>query len=190
MVPLPERLSEGEKAYYRPFLFQAKGEEQAANLIDIQAMRMYEGFGARLLFQRVIETVVPDFESAIAHVKQIRDAAEDNDTRAQWELFRRRLEAVVCLLHSADHMVAYQAQLDRVNSLNLSPEPNPPLGTLSSWDRSDLQTLARQEIDNIVRLKQLIDSTKEPPVGSRASGRGRDHYETRSRPFVAASAQN
>ncbi len=51
MVPLPEELTEKETKYYRPFLFQAKGEEQAADLVDIQGMRMYERLGRK--------TVVP-----------------------------------------------------------------------------------------------------------------------------------
>lgn len=36
------------------------------------------------------------------------------------------------------------------------------LGTQSSWDRTDLMEIARKEIDNTVRLKQLIESTSEP----------------------------
>ncbi len=162
MVPFPEALSPADTAYYRPFLFQAKGEEQAANLADIQAMRMYEGFGARLLFQRVIETVVPDLEGAVKRAQRIRDAAPDDAARARWELFGRRLEVVICLLHSADHMVGYQAQLDRVKSLAVKPEPNPPLGARNSWDRDDLLDLARREIDNTVRLQRLLAGTKEP----------------------------
>ncbi len=162
MVPFPAELSAEDKSYYRPFLFQAKGDEPADNLIDIQAMRMYEGFGARLLFQRVIETVVPDVESAMRRAQRLKAAAADDSGRARWELLGRRLEAVLCLLHSADHMVAYQAQLDRVKSLGIAPEPNPPLGAQSSWDRTDLMQLARAEIDNTVRLKRLLESTREP----------------------------
>ena len=162
MLPFPAELSAEEKKYYRPFLFQAKGEEQADNLADIQAMRMYEGYGARLLFQRVIETVVPDVESALGHIRHIRDAAADDAARNRWDLFARRLEAVVCLLHTADHMVAYQAQLDRMKVLAVKPEPNPPLGAYSNWDRADLMELARKEIDNTVRLKRLLEGTKEP----------------------------
>ncbi|MEO5958899.1 MAG: hypothetical protein ABIR80_07260, partial [Opitutaceae bacterium] len=63
MVPFPEELTAAEKATYRPFIFQAKGEEQADNLVDIQAMRMYEGYGARMLFQRVIELAEPRIQS-------------------------------------------------------------------------------------------------------------------------------
>lgn len=162
MVPFPNELSAAEKSYYAPFLFQAKGPEQADNLIDIQAMRMYEGFGARLLFQRVIETVVPDVELAIGHVRHLREGASDEANKSRWELFARRLEVALCLLRSADHMVAYQAQLDRVKTLAIKPEANPPLGAQSGWDRSDLVNLARSESDNTVRLLQLLEGTKEP----------------------------
>jgi hypothetical protein len=162
MVPFPAELSDADKAHYRPFLFQAKGEEQADNLIDIQGMRMYDGFGARLLFQRVIETVVPDVEGALGHIRRIRDAAADDTARARWDLFALRLEAVICLLHTADHMVAYQAQLDRVKALGVKPEPNPVLGVQNDWARTDLMEYARKEIDNTARLLRLLQSTKEP----------------------------
>jgi hypothetical protein len=162
MVPFPAELSAEEKRYYRPFLFQAKGDEQADNLIDIQAMRMYEGYGARLLFQRVIETVVPSVEGALKRTQKICDTAPDDTARARWDLFGRRLEALICLLHSADHMVAYQAQLDRVKTLAVPTEPNPPLGAENSWDRNDLLLLARQEVDNTVHLLRLLQSTKQP----------------------------
>lgn len=162
MVPFPAELTPEEKQYYRQFLFQAKGEEQADNLIDIQAMRMYEGYGARLLFQRVIETVVPSVDGAIKRTHKIRASATDDAGRARWDLFAQRLEALVCLLHSADHMVAYQAQLDRVTALGIAPEPNPPLGTQNSWDRNDMLLLAREEIDNTVHLLHLLKTSPQP----------------------------
>ena len=74
----------------------------------------------------------------------------------------RRLEAAICLLHSADHMVAYQAQLDRVKSLAVRPEPNPVLGVQNSWDRTNLMEVARKEIDNTARLLRLLQSTEAP----------------------------
>ncbi len=162
MLPFPAELSAEDKRYYRPFLFQAKGDEQADNLADIQAMRMYEGYGARLLFQRVIETVVPSVEGALKRMYKIRDTASDDSTRARWDLTGRRLEALICLLHSADHMVSYQAQLDRVKTLAVPPEANPPLGAQNSWDRNDLLLLAREEVDNTVHLLKLLQSTPQP----------------------------
>ena len=162
MVPFPEQLTAAEKSYYRPFLFQAKSEEQADDLIDIQAMRMFEGYGARLLFQREIEITVPDVESARQHAQHLSESASNDAGRARWDLFARRLEVAICLLHTADHMVSYQAQLDRVKSLGVEPEANPPLGTRGSWDRDDLWNLARAEVDNTAQLKRLLDKSKEP----------------------------
>lgn len=162
MVPFPDLLSADEKKDYRKFLFQAKGEEQAENLADIQGMRMYEGWGARLLFQRNLELTIPQVQNALTRVGRIRDSAKTDESRKYWDLTAKRLQAAIYLLHSADNMVAYQAQLDRVKSLGLKSEPNPVLGSLSSWDRTDLMDLARKEIDTMIALKRLIDSTKDP----------------------------
>ena len=162
LVPFPEELTAGQKAYYRPYLFQAKGEAQAEDLVDIQAMRMYEGWGAHLIFQRVIETAAPQIRTAIADADRLRAAAKDEPARQRWDLLRRRLEVVECLLHTADNVVAYQAQLDRVKELGRKPEPNPVLGTQSSWDRTDLMATARREIDNTVHLLRLLERTTDP----------------------------
>jgi len=162
MVPFPDKLTIDEKKDYRQFLFQAKGEEQAENLADIQGMRMYEGWGARLLFQRNLELTMPQMRNAMSRVEKIRDTAKTDDSRKYWYLTAKRIQAAIYLLQSADNMVAYQAQLDRVKALGVKPEPNPVLGTQSSWDRSDLMELARKEIDTMIALKRLLDSTKEP----------------------------
>ncbi len=162
MVPFPDELTAAEKKDYRQFLFQAKGEEQAGNLIDIQGMRMYEGWGAKMLFQRTIETTLPLMRTVVGRVERIRDAAKDATARQQWDLTGKRLQAVIYLLQSADNMVAYQAQLDRVKSLGAKIEANPVLGVQSGWDRTDLMETARKEIDTMVNLKRLLESAHEP----------------------------
>jgi len=162
MVPFPEELTQVEQKDYRPYLFQAKGEEQAADLVDIQAMREYEGWGAHLLFQRTMELSIPEMGKALSGVERIRDAAKDDAARKKWDLKAKRLQAVIYLLQSADDMVAYQAQLDRVRSLGVKPEANPVLGVQSSWDRTSLMETARKEIDTMVNLKRLLDGTDQP----------------------------
>jgi bacterioferritin (cytochrome b1) len=162
MVPFPEELTAAEKKDFRQFLFQAKGEDQADDLIDIQAMRMYEGWGARMLFQRTIEITLPRMHRALSLIEGIQGAAADEARRKQWELIGKRLQAVIYLLQSADNMVEYQAQLDRVKSLGGKPEANPVLGVQSGWDRTDLMATARKEIDTMVNLNRLLESTTEP----------------------------
>jgi hypothetical protein len=162
MVPFPENLTAAEKKDYRAFLFQAKGEEQANDLADIQAMRMYEGWGAKMLFQRAIEVTQPLLRTALNRAERIRDAAKDDASRHAWELMGRRLQAVIYLLESADNMVAYQAQLDRVKAIGAKPEANPVLGVQSGWDRTALMETARKEIDTAINLRRLLESTKDP----------------------------
>jgi hypothetical protein len=162
MVPFPEELTTAETKDYRPFLFQAKGEEQAADLVDIQAMRMYEGWGARMLFQRTIEITVPRARRALSLIEGIQRATTDAAAQKQWELMGKRLQAVIYLLQSADDMVEYQAQLDRVKGLGAKVEANPVLGVQSGWDRTDLMELARGEIDTMGDLDRLLEGTKEP----------------------------
>jgi len=162
MVPIPEELTAAEQKNWRPFIFQAKGDEQALNLVDIQAMRVFEGWGAKLLFQRAIETTAPQVLGASRRIALFAPNLKDEAARRYWELYAKRLEAVYCLLESADHMVSYQAHLDRIRALDMKPEINPPLGTQSGWDRTDMMELARKEIDTMIRLRQIIQSTKQP----------------------------
>ena len=162
MVPYPLELTPAEKADYRPFLFQAKGEAQAANLADIQAMRMYEGWGAKLLFQRTIELAEPRAQRALAVVKGIEAAAPTPQARTRWQLEAKRIQALIYLMRSADDMVGYQAQLDRVKALDPKPEPDAVLGVQSGWDRTDLMAIARREIDTMVSLQALLQSTDQP----------------------------
>lgn len=162
LVPFPQELTEDEKKDYRQYLFQAKGEGQAADLVDIQAMREYEGWGAKLLFQRTMELSIPLVRTAMGRVERIRDAVADGASRKPWDLEAKRLQAVIYLLQSADNMVAYQAQLDRVRALGAKPEADPVLGVQSGWDRTDLMETARKEIDTMVALRRLLESTDEP----------------------------
>jgi hypothetical protein len=162
MVPFPADLTDAEKADYRAFIFQAKGEDQANDLIDIQAMRMYEGYGAKLLFQRDIETALPRAQRALGLFGTIRDAQSDPAKKAYWDLTAKRTQALIYLMISADDMVAYQAQLDRVKQIGAKPETDPVLGVQSGWDRTDLMETARKEIDNTVNLQRLLQSTSEP----------------------------
>jgi hypothetical protein len=164
LVPFPAELSPEEIAYYKPFLFQAKGEEQANNLIDIQAMRMFEGYGARLLVQRVYEMVMANLTKSERLAKGLLENETDAGRKAQWDLLVKQLAVLHSLVQTIDNVVAYQALLDLVRSRAVQPEQNPVLGTDASWDRQEIQRIARNEIDNAVRLKSLLESSQAPLI--------------------------
>jgi hypothetical protein len=164
MVPFPGELTPAEKDYYEKFLLQARSEQQAEDLADVQGMLMYKGWGAKMLFQHIIETTLPDLRSAESAAQRVSQRMTDPKQRHEWELHAKRLEAVTCLLVSADDMVAFQAHLDRVHELGLKPEYDPPLGVQSDWARTDMMETARREIDNTVHLMQLIKDSDEPII--------------------------
>ena len=162
MVPIPADLTDAEKAGYRRFLFQAGTEESASNLADIQAMRMYQGWGAHLLFQRAIEISLPRVQRAQKDFDALAAAAGNPDAAIYWRLTSKRVQALGYLLQSADDMVGYQAQLDRVTGLGVKPEANPVLGVQNDWARADMINTARREIDTAVALDNLMSSSNRP----------------------------
>lgn len=76
-----------------------------------------------------------------------------------------RLDLLACFLRNGRHAVSYQAQLDRMKAARAAEEnmplSPPPLGASSSWDRNDLVNLARAEIDNTVRILEIIEVNDE-----------------------------
>jgi len=164
LLPFPERLTTEEKAYYRPYLFQAKGEEQADNLIDIQAMRPFEGYGARLLVQRVYEMADAKLTRAEAHADNLIEMQTDAGAAKEWEDLRTRLAVLRSFLRTIDNVVAYQALLDLAQSRSYNPEADPVLGTRSMWDRTEIMRIARNEMDNAVLLKKILESSDVPLI--------------------------
>ena len=65
--------------------------------------------------------------------------------------------------------MGYQAQLDRVRTLALKPETDPPGGSESGWDRRRILETARFEIDNTAVLMLLLRANAEPLLHLAAS---------------------
>ncbi|MCP4311783.1 MAG: hypothetical protein GY790_11005, partial [Bacteroidetes bacterium] len=164
LVPFPGELTPEEIAYYRPFLFQPKGEEQANNVIDIQAMRMFEGYGAKMLVQRVYEMVMANLTKAQRLAKGLKKKETDPVRKEQWNNLGNRLAVLGSLVQTIDNVIAYQAFLDLASSRGVKPEEDPVLGVTASWDRQEIQRIARNELDNAARLKRILESSSVPLI--------------------------
>lgn len=163
LVPYPAELTDAETAHFRPFLFQAKTEAEATNFIDIQAMRMFEGWGARLLTEAAMSRV----RERIAEASSLAERVDDGPLVA-------RLRVMDSFCRTVVNVVAYQAQLDRVRSrLDASDsdegaEAVPVLGHQGDWARQDLLTIARDEVANAVELKALVTGFPDELVDAAA----------------------
>jgi hypothetical protein len=144
-VPFPGELTEDEKSYYRPFLFQAREEIHAESLSDIQATTVYGGWGGRHFVGRVIEPVLERFARATRLARGLGDEKQ-----------ARRFEVFSCFAANVRNAVSYQAQLDRVRRLGLAPDPDPVIGTRNGWDRQLMLETVRAELDNTAILMDLL----------------------------------
>jgi len=167
-VPFPGELSPPEKAYYRKFIFEARSEEQADDLVDNQAMELYKGWPGRMWITNVFNYVEPQIKTARRHLADLIPHLPA-DRRSSYEQLDLRLQMVLCLATNARDAVNYQAVLDYIKGRNVTPDMNPPLGTLPSWDRQMILEIARDEIDNsaaiidlLKKQPDLLDTAKTP----------------------------
>jgi hypothetical protein len=156
-VPFPEELEPGEKDYYRPYLFQARSERHAENLIDCQAMRPYEGWAARTLMAFVFERAESNLEQATRLAERL-SAALDGDPASEYDDLRVRLETALCVLRNGRNAINYQAIRDHVRDRGVEPDDTPVLGAQSGWERDFMLDTARSEIDNTLTLIDLLEA--------------------------------
>lgn len=77
-VPFPEELTDEEKSWWRPYLFQAQDEATALNPMDLQAGRWMSGVGPQLIFGWLtMERVRPVFRRAIAAAQALQGRGRD-----------------------------------------------------------------------------------------------------------------
>jgi hypothetical protein len=160
LIPFPEELDAEQKVYYMPYILQAKEQQQADNLIDIQAMRMFEGWGARLLVQNILLKALAAIDDIRCKTQKLSQAGSSSFSSQNWELLGTRFEVLRCFVVNIYNIVSYQAQLDRVKPriIEQPVDPNPVLGTQGSWEYEDMINTARSEIDNSIKLKMLIEN--------------------------------
>jgi hypothetical protein len=154
-VPFPAELPPADTAYFRPYLFQAKGETQAEDLVDVQAMRLYKGWPGRMWVLNVYNKVEPAVRTARARLAALI-AKLPPERRASYELLDRRLELYLLLCTNARNAVNYQAVLDYIKDRKVPPDENPPLGALETWDRKMILEIARSEMDNTLAVLSLL----------------------------------
>lgn len=162
-VPFPEELHPAEKRYYRDYLFQARSEEQAEDLVDCQAMRLYKGWGARVLMTFVFDRVEPKIRRAERLASELATEL-DGDRGERYRGLELRFQVLSCLLQNSRNAIDYQAIRDHVRDRGIAPEKNPVLGTRSSWERDFMLQTARAEVDNTARLIELLEDADEDVV--------------------------
>lgn len=151
LVPFPQELTEAERSHYRRFQFQARGDDEADDLLNFQGSRVLEGWSTRRVFDRILRRSEAELTESRRRLRLIRER-DSHGGLIDFGLMDARIEILQSLYRTARHAVGYQVQLDRVRALDLRPEKAPPNGQEVSWDRWNMLQTVRDEIDNTVAL--------------------------------------
>jgi hypothetical protein len=158
-VPFPEELSPQDRNYYRKFQFQAKSEEEANDMANMQANLTYSGWSGRSFMLRLMSSVkIPVSQAKIANTNLLKLNISP-EQKKEFQLLDLRLQALGILCNNAENAISYQAQIDKAKASGYKPEVKTDAGKPSSWERSLILETARREIDNTSLLIQLLESS-------------------------------
>ena len=153
-VPFPEELTDKETGYYRPFQFQARSEERARDIGDIQGTRQYQGLGGMAVSNSLLVRMSGDLERARAGIRTLPKSSA-------MDLLDLRLRVFRTLIENARNGLEYQylLELARNGRLQRPVEFQEDLTDITQWRM--IKDVARREVDNTLAL---IDLLKSPPA--------------------------
>jgi len=162
-VPFPDELTPDETRYYRAYQFQARSEERARNLGDLQGTRQYEGLGGAALSNNLIGRMLADLNRARGDIHAIDDVA-GGDRRQRLELLDARLRVFEIVADNARDAIQFQHLLDSTKDgrLRRPVEFQEELTDIPEWRA--IKDIARREIDNSNALIALLQSHKAPLI--------------------------
>ncbi len=160
-VPFPEELEEHERSYYRKFLFQARGEDRARDLGDIQGTRQYQGLGGAAVSGQLLARMKADIAQARELIGKAAASPAAASRRAELALLDKRLRVFDILIDNCRDGLEYQYLLDFMKGgrLRRPVEFQEHLTDITEWRQ--IKDIARREMDNSIVLADMLESTRE-----------------------------
>jgi hypothetical protein len=160
-VPFPEELLPEERDYYRKFQFQARGEDRARDLGDIQGTRQYQGLGGAAVSGQLLVRMKQDIAEARSLVARIAASPAAAAQKAELELLDRRLRVFDILIDNCRDGLEYQYLLDFMKGgrLRRPIEFQEHLTDITEWRQ--IRDIARRQMDNSIVLAEMLESSKE-----------------------------
>jgi hypothetical protein len=173
LVPYPERLTEDERAYWAPYLYQSK-IAQPDTYLDYLTITGYPEVRSWEEAARICVGIDRVEETLAAAARQLDGAAAraaDAGARRRLQLDANRVRVQRCLALNVRHtlqMGSLICQRDRDNAewpktTKAEPaSPNLPKGDAGSTGLFFMYRAMRWELDNTYELIRLLESSPEP----------------------------
>jgi hypothetical protein len=158
-VPFPEELHDSETAYYRKFQFQARGEDRARDLGDIQGTRQYAGLGGMAVSGNLLVRMKTELARARDDLRRIGETAAGK--KQPLALLDKRIQVFGMLVDNCRNALEYQYLLDFVRGgrLRRPIEFQEHLTDITEWRA--IKDIARREMDNSIVLADLLETNKD-----------------------------
>ncbi len=164
LVPRPDLLKPDETAYYRPFVFSPGDKKDDPNFGYVLGKGVFRGEAATWMARWCLQEALDTLKGAAAEVRRIAKSAPP-DNREALELYAARVAALACLAMNARNCIMYQYALDTAAQPQFGPNPMDYDDNMIYDHRSyGMRKIAREELDNIAALIELIESRKEKVI--------------------------
>ena len=159
LVACPELLTKEERDYYREFQFQARSEEEADDLLNLQGHCWLRGCH-QTMRKRFIETIRLIGQTADI-MKKLIVFAVDAEAKDYLESQYLKLRLYRAVWRNIRNVIACQTILDTVEQGD-DPVPIPACGRSGDRRYLDFNEITRSEIDNTLEIISLLEQAKEP----------------------------
>ncbi len=154
-VLFPQELTAEESDYYRPYQFQALGQEQANDLLDMQNIECLRGFSAAFLMSESVRKGQGAFDQAVLKLQRLCELL-DGAKKENYELMIRRIRVYQHLMRTCANAAKFQTLVDDIDD-QAQPSLSCRWPTRNDPRIEQYQNITRDEIDNAFETAQLLE---------------------------------
>lgn len=162
LVPYPAELTDDEKSYYRPYLFQAQTEKEAENLVNMQGTVWLGGESSRITIKHCFDRAKDSTNKAIGIIDELLTKKDLEKYVEEIIDLRLRLKMYLCIFTNALNVISFQSILDRTDFETAPIDISPDHREHGDIRLFKLNEIIRDEVDNTWEMIGLLDEIKLP----------------------------
>ena len=174
-VLFPMELEAQQKDYYRRFQFQTNTQEEAADLMNLQAYELIRGQACTRLATTLFETAIGELRKAIELVEGIAQESAEGTGMGKMRRLGLRLRALICLIRNAEHAAQFQDVMDRTD-FGQQPKPTAQWRLAGDPRLREIQQITRAEVDNCHELIGILAAAPGDVLEMAESAEGEDVF--------------
>ena len=170
LVPEPDKLTAEETAHYRDFVFTTGTEEQNQSFGYVLGKAVFRGESVAWMSRWCLHSAIGALKGAQASLRSMADKIGDEEGARRVSLLAARVGAYACLAANIKNTIMYQYALDIRDQPQYGPNQMDYDDNIIYDQRAlNLRKIAREELDNIAELVEIIESHPDEEVLAAAS---------------------